>query len=98
MMGPVSGTVTDSALSTFLGKKSVNINYDLGMWVVVENAAANTKIHIVGNVNMLGSTLSNVPLMVSHTPGGKVLYTTFHNEPQITQDMEKILNFLVFEL
>jgi hypothetical protein len=98
MMGPVSGTVTDSALSTFLGKKSVNINYDLGMWVVVENAAANTKIHIVGNVNMLGSTLSNAPLMVSHTPGGKVLYTTFHNEPQITQDMEKILNFLVFEL
>ena len=70
-----------------------------GMGMAVgTNAAANTKIHIVGNVNMLGSTLSNAPLMVSHTPGGKVLYTTFHNEPQITQDMEKILNFLVFEL
>ena len=47
---------------------------------------------------MLGQSISNAPLMLSHTPGGKVLYTTFHNEPQMTQDMEKILNFLVFEL
>ncbi|HIA02645.1 MAG TPA: hypothetical protein EYN66_12175 [Myxococcales bacterium] len=98
MMGPVTGTVTDPVLANFLGKNTVNLNYDLGMWVVVENAAANTKIHIQGNVNMLGQSISNAPLMLSHTPGGKVLYTTFHNEPQMTQDMEKILNFLVFEL
>ena len=42
-----------------------------------------------------------IPLMVSHMPyggPGRVFFTTFHNEAQMTDDMEKILQFLVFEL
>ena len=94
--GTVIGTVTDPALSAALGKTQVDLNYDLSSWVVVQSAPASTEVHIVGDVPLVGS---GVPLMLSHDQGGgKVLYTTFHNEPQITGDMADILKFLVFEL
>ena len=41
----------------------------------------------------------NAPLMLSHKPGlGRVLFTTFHNEQQVSNDMIHILEYLVFEL
>jgi len=96
MQGTYTGTVVDPALSATLGKSKVELNYDLGAWVTVADVDAATKVHIVGDVTLVGN---GVPLMVSHEQGkGKVLFTTFHNEPQISDDMTNILNFLVFEL
>ena len=94
--GPLQATVTDPALIGWLGKQSVSLNYDLPAWVAVESVPAATETHIIGSPLFVGT---GVPLMVSHTQGqGKVLYTTFHNEPQVTDDMVKILQFLVFSL
>ena len=93
--GTMTGTVTDAQLSAHLGKKEVELNYDLGAWVVADGAGPQTQVHIEGNVSLVG----NVPLMLSHDQGlGRVLYTTFHNEPQVTGDMQNILEFLVFTL
>ena len=45
------------------------------------------------------ATVPNAPLLVSHEQGaGKVLFTSFHHEAQLTADMEAILQYLVFEL
>lgn len=94
--GKIVGTVSDAGLAGFVGKTKVEINFDLSAWVVVTGAPAATTVHISGSVPQAGN---NAPLMVSHTPGaGKVLYTTFHNEYQVTGDMVKILNYLVFVL
>ena len=40
--------------------------------------------------------LQNVPLAVRFSPGGTVIYTTFHNETQITIDMEAVLKVKLF--
>ena len=96
--GTITGTVVDVNLQNYLGKANVTINYDLSMWVVVQAAAGTTGVHIVGNVPQAGGS---VPLMMSHAPyggTGRVLYTTFHNEFQVTGDMKQILYYLVFEL
>jgi hypothetical protein len=42
-----------------------------------------------------------IPLMVSFVPienGGKVLYTSFHNEAQVTEDMLCILKTIILSL
>ena len=46
------------------------------------------------------STQTNTgPLAVRHTAGeGVVLYTTFHNEPQLTEDMDNLLKEFVLSL
>lgn len=106
--GPVSGTVSDSALQTFLGQSNVALNYDLGAWVVTESAGPNTRVLVQGSVPALDNSnpffpevvnVNNAPLMVEFEHGqGKVMYTTFHNESQTTSDMDIILEFMVFEL
>lgn len=94
--GTVPATVIDGGLAAVLGKTSVAINYNLSAWVVIASAPFSTTVHITGNVPLAGN---KSPLMVSHNPGGgKVLYTTFHNESQPTQDMIDVLNHMVFEL
>ena len=94
--GELQGTVVDGGLAGFLGKADVTINYNLGIWVVVSGVAPTTTVHITGFVPQAGP---NSPLMMSHVEGdGKVLYTTFHNEQQVTGDMINILKYLVFEL
>lgn len=94
----VTGVVQDPNLLNYLGKSQVTIKYDLGAWVVVQSVVAQVITHISGYISEAGG---NVPLMMSHHPyggEGRVLYTTFHNEPQATQDMTQILYYLVFEL
>lgn len=94
--GLIQATIVDPNLANNLGKAAVQIKYDLAAWVVVQSVSATTTTHIVGNVPGFGNGL---PLMMTHKQGaGTVLYTTFHNEKQVTNDMSTILNFLVFEL
>lgn len=94
----LTGVVVDPNLVQYLGKANVSIKYDLSAWVVVQAVGPGTGVHINGYVSEVGGT---VPLMMSHAPyggPGRVLFTTFHNEWQVTNDMKQILNYLVFEL
>src|SRR5690554_2002817 len=81
-------------------------------WAVAESAGTQATVHLQGSVQLCapgssncasaGATIANAPLLVSHvTPGGgTVFFTSFHNESQggISQDMEEILKFLIFQL
>lgn len=96
--GTRNGTVVDGALVQALGKNKVAINYNLGAWVVVQGVSGQTVKHIIGPTPEVGG---DQPWMMSFIPfpgGGKVLYTSFHNEQQLTLDMQKILEALVFVL
>lgn len=102
----VTASVEDPSLAASLGRTSVRINFDLQAWVVMRSVAANVTTHIRGPAMLMdlasGETYEEtLPLMASFRPyplGGKVLFTSFHNEAQPTDDMKDILNFLVFEL
>lgn len=97
-MGMYTGAVTDASLAAFLGKDEVRINFDLMQWVVMDGVSGAATVHIEANIPQAGGV---APLMVSFAPyelGGRVLFTSFHNEQQVTDDMGNILNFLVFSL
>lgn len=80
-------------------------------WAVAEGVGLQATVHLQGTVQLCASTSSctspgasivDAPLLISHvTPGGgTVFFTSFHNESQggISQDMEEILKFLIFQL
>jgi hypothetical protein len=94
----ITGVVVDPLLGSYLGKSNVAVDFDLGAWVVMQAPGGNTTVHLQGWVDAVGA---QVPLMASHTPAGgsgRVLFTSFHNEKQLSADIEKVLKFLVFEL
>jgi hypothetical protein len=97
-----TGIVTDEALENHLDRATITLNLDLGMWVVLETFTLqpdDLRTWVIGNVMTYDGAIANSPLMVQFGFGeGRVLFTAFHNEAQATQDMEDVLNFIVFEL
>ena len=104
-MGHVQGEIVSGALKGVLGKDSADINYDLDAWASVE-AAGEAETLISGtfqymdmNSDDFSMQTNTGPLAVRHTVGdGVVLFTTFHNEPQLTEDMDNLLKEFVLSL
>ncbi|MBI5526397.1 MAG: hypothetical protein HY897_08675 [Deltaproteobacteria bacterium] len=98
MSGVIPGIVMDGPLGAYLGKSEVELNYNLGQWVVTTDSGPETKVYVKGNVP--DPEVPGAPLLVSFSEGdqgGRVVYTTFHNEAQTSADMDAILEFLVFD-
>ena len=71
----------------------------------VEQAAATEGLLTVPGARLARvrpeDNVPNAPLAVQFhfgQNGGSVIYTSFHNESQSTQDMDLILSYMVFEL
>lgn len=101
----VIGSVVDVPLATALGTNQLELHYPLGAWVIMESVAPQVRVYIRGDAPwsntgfFQGGSLSNVPHTVSFSSGeGKVVYTSFHQEPGINAEMERVLQLLVFEL
>ena len=98
------GLVVDENLATALGKDNVVINFDLSVWAVaepLEQQPAGLQAMVLGDVttNYGSVEKQNVPLLSWFSMGeGKVLFTSFHNESQNSEDLSNILNYMVFEL
>lgn len=97
-----TATVVDSGLGTALGHTSVTIDFPLQGWVVAEDTATYAHPLLVGNASLLdGSTLYDAALLVSFQPSptaGTVFFTSFHNESQLEEDIERILHYVIFSL
>ena len=94
------GHVIDPPLFAYLGKDNVSIDFGLGPLTEVTGVDPDTMVHIEGYFKQFGATL---PIMMSFVPtpgGGRVVYTTFHNDEQgaIKKDLSAILNYVVFLL
>lgn len=95
--GEAEATIVDSGLASIVGKKKVNINFDLGGWVVIDSVNSGVRVHVTGDAKIEGSgsetkVLKDKPFVVSFQEGkGEVLFTSFHNEAQTTEDLDKIL-------
>lgn len=101
--------VLDTSLQQALSATSITINLNLPSWVVVDKLSAQpaglttliagTVSHYTDDWGFTSGSLANSPLVVRFEYGaGRVLYTSAHNESQISQDLENVLNYIVFEL
>ena len=103
--GDVSGTVKDKPLKTALGSKHAELIYDLPGWAVVESVGAGTEVLVTGTAVVEDyysyefTELHESPLVIRVEKGeGTALYTTFHNEQQLSFDMAVLLEELVYSL
>lgn len=95
--GTIDADVVDPDMQGVLGGTIAKLNYDLGNWAVISDADAD--ILIKGNTQTYGSgRQEDVPLAVQFDEGGRVIYTTFHNENQLTVDMEILLREIILKL
>lgn len=94
--GEVEANIVDQGLASIVGKKRVNINYNLGSWVVIDSVNSGVRVHVTGDAKTYGvdgeKLLKDKPFVVSFQEGkGEVLFTSFHNEAQTSEDLNKIL-------
>ena len=94
--------INDEEIKNHLGKDKADINFNLSGWVVIDSLEQGSSAEIwitADSVRTFTEKLINVPIMVYFSYGqGKVLYTSFHNEAQVTDDMVKILIRIIYGL
>jgi len=99
----VNAAVADAAMSEFLGKQYLEVDYDLPVWPPVESTAATVSVHLTGTVpysdGLSDYTLTSVPLLYSFNAGsGKVVYSTFRMARNANQDMVNVLQYMMYNL
>ncbi len=92
--------VIDTDLAGYLAKTQVSIRYGLGPLTCISGVGGSTHTFIDSTTTIDGGC-DGTGMMVSFEPetnGGRVIYTTFHNDEQPTAggDMESILEYTVF--
>jgi hypothetical protein len=103
-MDQVLANITDLGLSQAMGQSYVEIHYALAAWAVMESVSSQVTVYLradadTGDIFSTSSTLYDVPHTVGFSHGqGKVIYTSFHQEPGLNLDAERLLQLLVFEL
>lgn len=104
-MNEVNAFVTDITLASAMGQSTLEIHYPLSQWAVMSAVAPDvtTYLRADARVDQGGfsgtTTLSNVPHTVGFGYGeGRVIYTSFHQEPGLNVAAERLLQLLVFEL
>ncbi len=106
--GSTEGEIMDAALESFLGQDTVQIDFDLAIWAVIDGVSVGSDVYVRGPVSIYsdpyGWDTTNIgvkPLLVGMRPftgGGYVIYTTFHYHSQPSAEMLDVLRYLIFQL
>jgi len=101
--GPVNARVVDQELATYMEVAvgdEIEVVFNQGGWAVPLSVSSEVEILVEADIEYDDpdsgeiETLSNVPLVFSFSSGaGRVVYTAFHNEAQITDDARDVLRF-----
>lgn len=96
----LNAQVVDLTLAQGLGHDTVRLHYGLTTWSVMVSVASDVHVYVKGTSPLLnGMVVSNAPQLVGFDFGqGHVVYSSFHQEPGIGADQEKILKLVMFEL
>lgn len=95
----ITASITNPEIQSLLGKDTATICFDLGGWIVIDSVSAGVTVDLRGAIETYEEEKTDIPLMVHFSEGkGYVVYTSFHNEAQVTEDVGKILDYLVFFL
>jgi hypothetical protein len=95
--GTYPASVVDSDVALWLGgQTSIQLTFNLGGWERVTSRSTRSQLLIQGTQG----TLANQPLAVMVMPAewndGGLVYTSFHNAAQVTDEQERILEYFVF--
>jgi hypothetical protein len=99
--GTLQVDVVDPTMQDILGSTVADVHYDLAGWVMAVGAETSAEVLVKGSPVSLWDPhpLEDAPLAVRfHAGEGRVVFTTFHNEPQITSDMELMLREIILSL
>lgn len=91
-LGAVSADVVNGDLAAFLGAAQLQITFDLAGWVEITGVSVATDVLVRSR---------DRPLMVlfdAGENGGRVAYTSFHNQAQVSAEVELLLRALIFQL
>lgn len=96
----VTATVVDANLAASLGRNSATLHYALETWSTMTAVADDVDVYLRADSPLLNSTtLEDVPQIVGfHHGEGRVIYSSFHQEPGSHPDQVQILELLMFEL
>ena len=96
----VTADVVDDVLSQGLGRTTANLHYALETWSTMTAVAADVDVYLTADSPLLdGTTLEDVPQIVGfHHGEGRVIYSSFHQEPGSHPDQVRLLELLMFEL
>ena len=83
--GECSCKIVDLGLRESMGPE-ISIHFDLGAWWQIRNTHASVRTY---------AKWKNMPIIVGFEAGkGHVIYTSFHNEAQVTKAEHELLRFL----
>jgi hypothetical protein len=97
----VVATVIDPAMADLLGSTSADLNFDLDAWVPMSGTRAEVLLEGEFEIykGLFSTTTKSGPLATRlHDGDGEILYTSFHNERQSTQDMATLLQEIILSL
>ena len=98
-VGRIEADVLDANMMAILGSNKADLTYDLGAWAVPVSVLSTVQVMVAGDARLyIGGVQQNAPLAVKLDRGGTAIYTSFHNEQQITLDMEALLEEIVLNL
>lgn len=98
MATEIDATVEDTTMAYAVGSSTAEISYNLDGWMVIDAAGEGTTVLVRGDVPTYRGDVAGSPLAIRAEPGGRVIYTTFHNEQQITGDMDAALREIILSL
>lgn len=103
--GNIQADVVDPTFAAALGRSSASLRYDLDSWAVPVSKASAVDVLLQGDAQVFDlwswsfETVRDAPLAVRVEEGsGVAIYTSFHNENQITVDMETLLEEIIYSL
>ena len=99
----VNADVIDPYMQSLVGSSTASVSFELNNWAVAEFTDPDVSVLISSNVGLWQSstTVSASPLaaLIEPVPDqGRIVYTAFHNETQITLDMEALLMEIILSL
>ena len=96
--GSVVAVVTDPGLREILGL-NLELHFDMPGWRAIKHTRRGTRVYLRGSYELEdGDYEENQPLLLSFDYGeGHVIYTAFHNEPQLSEKERQLLRFLVLK-
>ncbi len=97
-MARIEADVVDTVMAYAIGSTRAEILYDLDAWIVPLGAGANVDVLVRSTVPTFTGTVEDAPLAVRIEEGGRIVFTTFHNEQQITRDMDAALREIILSL
>lgn len=92
--------VLDDGLRGALQLTAVPIHYGLATWSVMTGAASDVHVYLEADAPLInGDIIEDAPQIVGFNHGeGRVVYSSFHQEPGIGQAQEEVLKLIMFEL